>query len=286
MTSLLSSITSGDFTDGVRMVVSGVEKVGKTTFVSQIPNSLFIPCEAGYATIKTPKTERLYNFSQVMSLLDEIIAARKANQFPFKTIIFDSASATEEFIHDQVLASDPSWVTGKPKPVSLIIDTALGGYGKGHSKANLLFQEFLAKCDLLASFGKINIVMTCHVFASAVKDPIHGDYTTFELQLHSPKNERTYGKREMITRWADIIGFMYQPITVISSETGNTMAKSLTGARVLGVSRRPEYVAGSRWPIGNEIPLPIDDGWNHFAKALHNGSGIDWFNRSLVAKKK
>jgi len=279
--SLLDQTTSGTFTDGIRMIVSGVEKVGKTTFAGQAPDSLFIPMEAGYAGITTAKQPRIYDFQTVLGLLDEIIKACQTGKFPYKTIVFDSATALETFIHNQVIESDPSWIPGKPKPASLIIDTCLGGYGKGHNKANDLFKVFLNKCDELASFGKVNIIMTCHVFPATVKDPIHGDYTTYDLLLHSPKNERSYGKREMITQWADIIGFMYEPITVISSETGTTVGKSLTGGRVLGVSRTPGYVAGSRFKMSGEISIPLSDGWNHFAKALHDASGIDMFNRSL-----
>lgn len=285
MSTLLSQTTQGKFTDGVRLVIAGVEKVGKTTLASQAPNSLFIPLEAGYAIVETPKVPRVYTFETVIKLLDEIIDGCQKGTFKHKTIIFDSATALETFIHNDVIASDPSWVPGKPKPPSLIIDTALGGYGKGHNKANGLFQTFLTKCDELASFGKINIIMTSHVFSSTVKDPIHGDYCTYDLQLHSPKNERTYGKREMLAQWADIIGFMYEPITVISSETGSTVAKSLTGGRVLGVNRRPEYIAGCRWPLGDEIPLPISDGWNYFADRLFKASGIHWYNRDLVKSK-
>jgi len=154
----------------------------------------------------------------------------------------------------------------------------LGGYGRGYLYANELFGKFLAKCDLLAVYGKINIIMTCHVFPAKLLDPIAGEYDSWDLLLHSPKNQKTYGKREILTQWADCVGFLYEPMYISEGERMNKGVSAGLG-RVLGVSRTPSYVAGNRFGMQGEIPIPQVDGWNHFANAIYQSSKINVFNQ-------
>ena len=41
--------------------------------------------------------------------------------------------------------------------------------------------------DTLALYYGINIVFTCHVFANLVVDPQVGEYSSWDLLLHSPE---------------------------------------------------------------------------------------------------
>jgi hypothetical protein len=217
----------------------------------------------------------LQSFQQVEQLLDEISEAAQAGQFPYRTVVFDSATALERFIHTGILEMDPQYNPGNKKTVTM--DSALGGYGKAYNYSNEKFASFLAACDRLAVYGGINIVMTCHVFASKFMDPTAGEYDSWDLLLHSPKNQKTYGKREMITQWADIVGFMYEPIFVAQGDN-MTRGMSANKGRVLGLSRTPSYVAGNRFGAEGEIPIPKIDGWNHFANAIYQSSGVNIFN--------
>ncbi len=163
------------------------------------------------------------------------------------------------------------------------MEAALGGYGKAYQYANELFANFLAKCDLLALRGNINILLTCHVFAAKVVDPTAGEYDTWDLLLHSPKNQKTYGKREMLTQWADVIGFLHEPIFVTESDKKGGMNRGVSAGqgRVLAVNRTPGYVAGNRFGVVKDIPIPREQGWNHLAQAVYETSGFDCFNRDV-----
>jgi hypothetical protein len=158
------------------------------------------------------------------------------------------------------------------------MESALGGYGKAYTYANELFDIFLKQCDQLAVYGNINIVLTCHVFATKLVDPVAGEFDSWEILLHSPKNNKTYGKREMLTQWADIVGFMYEPMFITKGD-GNVAKGTHTQGRVLGVSRAPSYVAGNRYGLVDEIPIPKEHGWNHLANAIFQSTGIDFFKR-------
>lgn len=272
---ILSQVNNTRHQEGLRIVIAGQEKMGKTTLTCQAPGSLLVPLEIGYSGVTVAKTPMLQSYEQIEQLLQEITQAAQAGQFPYKTIIFDSATALERFIHNDILKMDPQYNPGNKKTVTM--DSALGGYGKAYAYSNEKFGSFLAACDKLAVYGGINIVLTCHVFASKFMDPTAGEYDCWDLLLHSPKNQKTYGKREMITQWADVVGFLYEPMFVTQ---GDNMAKGMNAnkGRVLGLSRTPSYVAGNRFSYEGEVPIPKVDGWNHFANAIYQSSGVNIFN--------
>jgi hypothetical protein len=276
--SILAGVTSGVTRSGLRILIAGQEKLGKTTLCSNAPGALLIPLEVGFAGVSVAKTQKLDSLAQVHSLVDEITLYAQRGQLPFKTLVFDSATALERMIHDSVIERDPLYKPGGKKQITM--ESCHGGYGKGYNLANEDLDALLVKFDNLAVYGGLNIVLTCHVFSSKVMDPTAGEYDSWDLLLHSPKNQKTYGKRERLTQWADIIGFLYEPVFV--SKTDNlSKAMSQNKGRVLGLSRTPGYVAGNRFGIVGEVPIPAppQNGWNALAHAVYTQTGIDIYNR-------
>ena len=278
--SILGSVTTGVTRTGLRMVLAAQEKMGKTTMCSQMPNPLLIPLEVGYAGVNVPKTAMLQSYPQVLQLVQELMTLAQQGQLPFRTLILDSATALERQIHNHVLSSDPGY---KSNPSKVTMESAHGGYGKAYTMANTFFDDLLKALDILAVYANLNIVFTCHVFSSKVMDPTSGEYDSWDLLLHSPKNFKTYGKRELITQWADIIGFLYEPIFVTQSEGKSGMAKGMSQnkGRVLAVSRTPSYTAGNRFGLVGEVPIPAppENGWNYVAHYLYQTTGIDLYTR-------
>lgn len=278
--SILSTISSGVNRSGLRIVIAGQEKMGKTTLCAGAPGALLVPLEVGYAGVNVSKTAMLQSLEDVHAFIAEVTGYAQKGQFPFKTIIFDSATALERFIHDSVIRRDPGYRPGGKKTITM--ESAHGGYGKAYNLANEDFDNLLQQFDVLAVYGGINIVLTCHVFANKMIDPTAGEYDSWDLLLHSPKNAKTYGKRERITQWADMIGFLYEPVFVSKADGSNmSRAVSQNKGRVIGLSRTPSYVAGNRFGISGEFPIPGPpaNGWNALAQVLYQSSGIDVFTR-------
>lgn len=270
--SILGSVGAKHEQDGLRIVIASQEKVGKTTLTCSAPKSLLVPLEVGHGSINTPKTKMLQTYADVLQLMAEIKYYAGRREFPYKTVIFDSVTALERLIHTAVIAADPLSSSKK-----LSMETAHGGYGKSYVLACEIFGSFLQECDILAIRYKINIVMTCHVFPSEVVDPTAGKYQMWDLTLHSPKNEKSYGKRELITQWADLIGFLHEPIT-ITETNGANIAIGLATGRKLGLSRTPSYVAGNRFKVEGLIDIPKENGWYALAKAIYDSCGINIIN--------
>lgn len=278
--SLLNQVTSGVSRSGVRMVIAAQEKMGKTTLCAGAPNPVLVPLEVGFAGVSMPKLPMIQSYDQVIQLMADITAQAQAGQFQFKTVCFDSATALERMIHQHVLQLDPTYKANTSK---VTMESAHGGYGKAYTMANTFFDTFLKACDVLAVYGGINIILTCHVFSSKIIDPTAGEYDSWDLLLHSPKNQKTYGKREIITQWADVLGFLYEPLFVMASDGKGGMSKGVSHnkGRVMGVSRTPAYTAGNRFQMQGEItiPAPPENGWNYFADALYKSCGVDVYTR-------
>jgi hypothetical protein len=261
---------------GIRVIVAGVEKVGKTTFVCGAPNALLIPLEAGYSNQNIKHVPMVEDYSSLVSLLMEVTTACQLGQFPFKTLVLDSLTALERLIHEGVLALDPLYKKGAAKSISM--DNALGGYGRAFQLANERFIEVVKLLDILSIKHSINIVMTCHVFSNVIIDPQVGEYSSWDLLLHSPKNQKTYGKREVASQWVDAIFFLHEPIMIVEQ---NSIKKGISEnrGRMLGLSRTPSYCAGNRFGLEGEISIPKEQGWNYLAQAMHESCGLDVYKR-------
>lgn len=276
---------------GQRIVIAGVEKVGKTTLGSAAPGCLLIPLEQGSAAIPVNKTPLLTTWEQIEQLCEELIAGAKAGRIPRgSSICWDSATALERAIESYTIRSDPEYRT---KGGKITMATAHGAYGKAYEVSRQLFERWTRYQDELAFHGGINIIVTCHCFASRVVDPAHGEYDTWDLLLHSPKNNKTYGIREYMTQWADLIGFFHEPMFVIKAAEGENVNQGMSKneGRVLAVDRQPAWVAGNRYGLTGTLRIPAPksgeiavDSWNVIADAIYKSTNnrIDVWNRSKL----
>jgi hypothetical protein len=289
-TSYLSQVQTGYQQVGQRIVIGGVEKVGKTTLASAAPNALLVPLEHGSAAIPIAKIPQLETWEQVEAFCEELIhSARSGFIKRGQSIVWDSATALERLIHNYILRTDKDYIAKNGKGVTM--ESAHGGYGKAYNLANELFERWTRYMDELVFAYGINIVITCHVFASRVTDPAHGEYDTWDLLLHSPKNNKTYGKREFMTQWADLIGFLHEPMFIMKAQDEARLQQGISAGqgRQLAVDRQPAWVAGNRYGMSGKIPIPAPvpgqiavDSWNALASAIWNATqgGIDIWNRA------
>ena len=78
--------------------------------------------EQGFAGVQINKTPMLESFSDLLTLLDEVIAKLQQGQFPYQSLVFDSATALERLIHAAVLRSDPTFANNNKKAQMCIRD--------------------------------------------------------------------------------------------------------------------------------------------------------------------
>lgn len=282
--SILGSVVSGAPDVGQRIVISGIEGVGKTTLAIGSPNSLLLPLEQGFNAVTSNRLKnKLESWGEVETLCNELRAGCQAGRIKKgSSIVWDTATALERLAHAETLNRDtPANKQTLGKTHSM--ETGHGGYGKAYPIANKLFEDFLSRMDELAFYGGINVILTCHVFAVKVVDPTAGEYDSWELLLHSPKNNKTYGKRELVTQWADGIFFLHEPVFIQSKEGERvSLGISKGQGRVLETDRSPAWTAKNRYNMQGPIQIPLVNGWNALAHKIYASSGVDVFNRAVA----
>lgn len=268
--SFLSKAINRNQAKGIRTAIYGSEGSGKTTLATSAPKTILIPTEDGWIgldknsdVVILPTVAIYEDIIGINRELAVLFQSDPAN-FPFKHIVIDSATALERLIHDYTLRSDPKYATTK-----LTMESAHGGYGASYNFANDLFTKLLSTFDWFVARG-INVTITCHAMAITEKDTIAGDeYTSMDCALHSPRNGKSTGKREILKQWVDILGYLHTPVYVTGKEGGFKTAINASSDKVLGLHGNPKYAAKNRFSVQEPIIIPKDNGWAVLMSAIN-----------------
>lgn len=258
---------------GLRAVIYGVDKIGKTSLALTAPSPVFVQAERGVIPNTTNKgvlvTGYIERYEDFMGVIDGLVSMCAKGELKNESIVIDSITAVERMMHEFIVRKEKSDVA--------TMGSAIGGFSKAYELATQMAEKLIVKLDKMAiEYGK-NIILTAHQMTYKTVDPLLGEMWKTDIMLYSPKNEKSHGKREVICQWADLIcnltkapGFFDESGAVIDG-------------RVMVVTPRDNIVAGNRYKMRSEIPLPINNdgylGWNSLADAIYKAYGIDYYTR-------
>lgn len=247
----LSSIEETKHAYPPRILVHGQEKVGKSTFMSQAPDSIFIRTEDGLSGINSKAFPLATKYDDVIDAL----TALALNEHDYKFVVLDSADWLERLIHEKVCSDD------NVKTIEL----AGGGYGKGYGIALNLWRDVLRALDYLNKEKNMGVGIICHSVVVPFNDPEHEPYDRYEMKLHQPK--KSTGARDLLLEWADIIGFAAKKIYVGKKKDSDVMRGTDSGeSNKLNLVGSPAFVAGNRY----SLPAQINLNWEEFITAFKN----------------
>ena len=261
----LASISKGAVVRAPRMVVLGVEKIGKTTFAcgtsfdkgqiadTGLNNPIVIPTEGeeGTDSLNVPVFPTAKCFEDMMDSLQ----ALWTEEHDYRTVVIDSASALEPLVWDFVCRENK--VSG--------IEQVGGGYGKGYLEAVAHWRDMLSGLDALRNEKGMASIIIGHVKVKRFDDPAGDSYDQYQFDI----NDKA---ANLIFRWADVILFANTKVAVKKEETGFGQEKkrgidTTGGQRFLFTQKRPAHPGGGRGVYG-QLPyeLPLD--WAVFESAV------------------
>lgn len=250
----LSDIQHGIVDRPSRIILAGVEKIGKSTFASQAPSPIFLPIrgEEGIDALNVSRFPVCSSFAEVMDSLG-VLASEKTE---FKTIVIDSVSTLESLIWDQTCKD--SGVDG--------IEKVGGGYGKGYIEAVKCWRELMSALDYLRDKG-IGSILIAHVAVKSFSDPAGENYDTWELDI----NKKAVSA---LLRWSDAILFANCKVYTKTTQEGMKTAKKgiLKNERVLFTQKRPAHPGGGRGIFG-QLPYEIDLSYAAWQAAINEAKG-------------
>lgn len=264
MSMSLKSLSSEATLKAPRILVLGVEKIGKTTFAcgSRIeggkvaefglnkPVVISIRGEEGANEFPVPKFPTAGSYSDVM----DAIKALYVEEHDMKTAVVDSASALEPVIWEALCRE-----TGAAS-----IEKVGGGYGKGYTEALGYWRRLLDGLDALREARGMASVIIGHVKVKAVNNPDTDSYDAYTFDVNDKAANLLY-------RWADLILFCNVKVAVKKEETNfGEKARAVdasAGQRFLYTQKRPSHPGGGRGIYGR-IPYEMPLDWSVFQAAV------------------
>ena len=240
-------INKGEVTRPPRVILCGIEKVGKSTFASQFPKPLFVPIigEEGVDSLDVDKTDAVMSFDDLIEIVGELYDGK----LKYETLVIDSLSALQPIIYNEVC---------QKKEVKNIEDI---GWAKGYEYALDYWRKLLEGLDALRSVGMTNI-MIGHVTVRMFTDPMAESFDVYELDCHKKASA-------MLMRWADAILFASYKV-VVKKEDGPKNRKMGIGTesgRVLYTQKRPAHPGGGRGVYG-QLPYMLPLSYDAWATAI------------------
>lgn len=223
------TITNTRKTKPMKVVLYGVEGIGKTTFVSHFPDPIFIDTEGSTGFIDAKKLPDPDSWTM---LLEEI--AYMAQNPQGKTLVIDTADWAEELAKQHLMAKH-KWQA---------IDQT--DYGVRYVALSNEIIRLLRGLEMVKNAG-MNVVLTAHAVQKKFELPDQvGSFDRYVLKLE---------KRDaaLIKEWCDMLLFANYKTTVMASGSGSK--KATGGQRVMYTTHMPAWDAKNRLGLPDELPF-------------------------------
>jgi len=237
----LKSISKNHAAKAPRVLVYGVEGIGKTTFAAGAPDPIFICTEDGLGSLDVahfPLVERTDDVMQAIGTLYE-------SEHAYRTVVLDSVDWLDNAVVREIEAK---------------YDAKDLAYGKGAVIAADKWRDILAGFNALRNDRGMSVVLIAHTTIKRFDSPETEPYDRYQPKLQ----ERT---SSIIREWCDAVLFANYKTIVRKSEVGfnKEVARGIsTGERLLHTSERPAYMAKNRYALPDSIPMQ----WDAFAQAI------------------
>ena len=237
----LKSISRNDNTAPPRIMVYGVEGIGKSTFAAGAPDPIFILTEDGLGSLDVEHFPIATSLDNVM----DAIGALYAEDHPYKTVVLDSLDWLEAIIHREMEAKH---------------DAKDLAYGKGAMIAAQQWREVLDGLNALRNDKQMTVILLAHNTIKRFDSPEVEPFDRYQPKLQERSNA-------VVREWADAVMFANYKTIVKKDDVGfnKTVARGISsGERMLFTTERPAYMAKNRYNLPDSIPLT----WDAFANAI------------------
>lgn len=258
--SLKDLITTGITADPPRIVLYGIEGIGKSSFGASAASPIFIPTEKGLGEITAPKFPKPQSFEDVMDYLRHLYN----EQHDYKTVVVDTLDWLEPLVWQATcdLHGQPD-IEGKDKGSPF-------GFAKGYHFALDVWGKFLQALDYLCEQKRMSIILIAHADIKRFDSPDVESYDRYGLKL----NAKAAAK---IREWADAVIFVNQVIYTEKTDVGfnKKVVRGIGGhSRMMYTDNRPAAYAKNRYGLPSELPFNKGEAWNTLVTAIKAGREV------------
>lgn len=242
----LAKVVSGRLVKPMRLLVYGLEGVGKSTFAASAPSPIFLGAEDGTSELDVKRFPQPTCFADGLEAVQELISGTH----DYQTLVVDTLDWFEPLVWQQVCVALAK--PGRP-PLRSIEEP---GYGKGYTEAGGYWRQFTAALERLRAARRMDIILLAHSWIKSFKNPAGEDYDRFEMKLHK-------GAAGMWREWCDAVLFADHDVTTYEDDRKRTKGIG-SGARVLHTEHHAAWDAKNRY----DLPPTLALDWEAFAEAV------------------
>lgn len=228
-----------------RILLYGVEGVGKTTLAAGAPSPVFLWTEEGAGKLSVDGFPIIKRYDDLM----EAIGVLLTEDHEYRTVVLDSLDWLEPIV----------WAETCKRGGHENIESA--GYGKGYKEADLVWREVIEGLSALRDDRGMGLIAIAHSQVKTFHDPERESYDRYVIKLH----ERASGIwRENV----DAIWFANYRLSILKDGKANDKNARVraTGGqqRAVFCEQRAAFLAKNRYGMPSDLNFsnPPDDFWN------------------------
>jgi len=238
----LKDVLKGSTSLPPRLLIYGVEGIGKTTLGANAPSPIVIQTEDGLGMLNVPAFPLAKSYDDVVGALTSLAT----EDHGFKTLVVDSLDWLEALVWKQVLINNPTDEKGRT-----VENIESYGFGKGFQLAVDIWIDFIAALNYLRNEKKMTVILIAHHEVKRFNDPSSEPYDRYGVKLHKAASAK-------MREWSDAVLFANYRVATTSSDEGfgKTKVRAIgSGVRILHTEERPAHYAKNRYAMPPEIEL-------------------------------
>lgn len=248
-----------------RLILHGVEGVGKTSFAAHAPKPIFLMArgETGLETLidagrlsETPHMPEITDWAELLSAIEWLTTS----DHDYKTLVIDTLNGLERMCHEFVCDREfkGNWS-----------EHGFAGFQRGYDVALADWRLLLIALDRLRVEKRMGVIALCHTKVVTFKNPEGTDYDRYAPDMH----HKTWS---MTHKWADDVLFAMYYTEVVKGNEKDRKGKGQGGQlRVMYTTRHAAYDAKNRHGLPEEIEMGDggQEAWTNFTNAIKEAKG-------------
>ena len=237
----LQNVVTGKLRETWRLLLFGVEGIGKTSFGAAMPKPIFIDAESGSGQLDVARFPTPQNFADVLDAVREL----RETKHDYLTAVVDTVDWVEALIWQHICARDR------------MHDIEEYGFGKGFNVALEQWRILIRDLEQLERTKGMNICLLRHSHVKTFKNPEGADFDRYEPQVHA----KAAG---VLKQWPRAVLFAHYEQYAEKENRYQLKAKGVaTGERLIFTNRTAAYDAKNRYELPAQLPLS----WDAFLQA-------------------
>ena len=245
----LGNIKRGRVDAPLRVLLYGVEGVGKSTFAMRAPSPIFLNQEKGTEELAVARFPEPETWTDVL----DAIRALEATPSEYNTLVVDPVNWLEPLCWAHVCATHKWESIEEP------------GYGKGYDAALDEWRVFIASLDRLREVRGMHIILLAHAQVKSFSDPeADASFDRYQIAM----NQKAAG---LLKQWSSAVLFAKHELYAHKDKTTKRVRGVSSGARQLFTQWCAAYDAKNRYHLPETLPLS----WEEFYAGVEAGRSVE-----------